>query len=658
MACRLKRTCSVAGCGRKHTKFLHILQPQEETTPSTTQPEAQVRNGYIDSAEDTSCNNITGAGSRSVLPIVSVRVQAAQGNTFVRTYALLDTGSTNTFCTEQLAQCLGVKGTKQKLSLTTLDKIDSTIDTTLVSLVVDSGPTTERLEMTKVYTKPKINVHGTHMAKMDEISGLPHLKGIDLPFAGEKEVELLIEQDVPKALMPLEIRAGKEGPYALRTALGWSLHGSVNQVSGKRQDLTASSSFIQGDICFEEQLDKVWKLEASDCTSDERGLSVNDQRALKVWKDGVCMEGGHYQLPVPFKKCSPSLPDNRWLAEQRLQGLARKLGNDDKLHRKYQEGIKDLLKKGYAEEVEGQECKPDDKPVWYLPHHPVFHPMKPDKLRIVFDCAAISGGVSLNSEVLQGPDLTDRLIGVLLRFRREPVAFMADVEAMFHQVRVPVEDRDVMRFLWWPDCKMTQQPKIYWMCVHLFGGTWSPSCCNFAMRQTADDNQDDFSAETVEIVKRNFYVDDCLVSVETEEEAVKLSSELKTLLQKGGFKLTKWLSNRPSVLKSFPIEERAKQLKDLDLNHDELPVDRALGVSWDVERDSLGYKLAIKDKPITRRGLLSIVSSIYDSLGYANPFILRARLLLQKLTRLKLGWDEPLPEVQKQEWENWTEELP
>jgi hypothetical protein len=146
--------------------------------------------------------------------------------------------------------------------------------------------------------------------------------------------------------------------------------------------------------------------------------------------------------------------------------------------------------------------------------------------------------------------------------------------------------------------------------------------------------------------------------VETVEEAVKLSSELKTLLQKGGFKLTKWLSNRPSVLKSFPIEERAKQLKDLDLNHDALPVDRALGVSWDVERDSLGYKLAIKDKPITRRGLLSIVSSIYDSLGYANPFILRARLLLQKLTRLKLGWDEPLPEVQKQEWENWTEELP
>ena len=159
-------------------------------------------------------------------------------------------------------------------------------------------------------------------------------------------------------------------------------------------------------------------------------------------------------------------------------------------------------------------------------------------------------------------------------------------------------------------------------------------------------------------MKRNFYVDDCLVSVETEEKAVKLSTELKNLLSRGGFNLTKWLSNRPRVLKFIPIEERVKQLKDLDLNHDALPVDRALGVSWDVERDCFGYKLSYKDKPLTRRGLLSIVSSIYDPLGYANPFIMRARLLLQELTRLKLGWDEPVPETQRREWQNWSKELP
>ena len=138
---------------------------------------------------------------------------------------------------------------------------------------------------------------------------------------------------------------------------------------------------------------------------------------------------------------------------------------------------------------------------------------------------------------------------------------------------------------------------------------------------------------------------------------MKLSTELRNLLLKGAFKLTKWLSNRPSVLTSIPIEERAKQLNDLNLNLDALPVDRALGVSWGVERDCLGYKLAPKDKPLTRHGPLSIVPSIYHPLGYTNPYIPRARLLLQELTRQTIGWDESVPEAQRREWQNWTEEL-
>jgi len=82
--------------------------------------------------------------------------------------------------------------------------------------------------------------------------------------------------------------------------------------------------------------------------------------------------------------------------------------------------------------------------VWYLPHHAVINPKKPDKVRVVFDCAANFGGTLLNDKVLQGPDITNQLIGVLLRFREEPVAIMADVQAMFHQVRVSVSDRDVL----------------------------------------------------------------------------------------------------------------------------------------------------------------------------------------------------------------------
>ena len=85
-------------------------------------------------------------------------------------------------------------------------------------------------------------------------------------------------------------------------------------------------------------------------------------------------------------------------------------------------------------------------------------------------------------ELLQGPDLTNNLVGILLRFLQDPVAVMGDVLSMFHQVRVPVEDRDFLRFLWWPGGNLAKGLEEYRMTVHLFGAVSSPSCVNFAMR--------------------------------------------------------------------------------------------------------------------------------------------------------------------------------
>lgn len=151
------------------------------------------------------------------------------------------------------------------------------------------------------------------------------------------------------------------------------------------------------------------------------------------------------------------------------------------------------------------------------------------KIRIVFDCSAQHAGMLLNKRVLQGPDLTNKLLGVLTRFREQQIAVTADIEAMFHQVRVPAKDRDVLRFLWWPDGDLTVPPDVYRMTVHLFGGVWSPSCADFALRRTADEYRDDFDVETIQTVKDNFYVDDCLKSTDSEEKAIQLVS--RTVMQ-------------------------------------------------------------------------------------------------------------------------------
>ena len=178
------------------------------------------------------------------------------------------------------------------------------------------------------------------------------------------------------------------------------------------------------------------------------------------------------------------------------------------------------------------------------------------------------------------------------------------------------------------------------MMVHLFGATSSPSCANFSLRRTAEDNYQESSKEAVDSVKDNFYVDDCLKSVSSETKAIGLVNELRTLLSKGGFHLTKWISNSRKVIDAIPLSERAGSVKNLLL--DQLPIERALGVRWDVESDTFGFKITVKERPATRRGILFVVSSVYDPLGFAAPFTLPARTLLQDLCRKNLGWDDPI----------------
>ena len=278
--------------------------------------------------------------------------------------------------------------------------------------------------------------------------------------------------------------------------------------------------------------------------------------------------------------------------------------------------------------------------MWYLPHHPVIHEQKPGKVRVVFDCAARFGDTSLNDQLLQGPDLTNNLTGVLLRFQQEPVALMADVQQIFHQVHVAPDDCHALQFLWWEDGDLSKNPVDHQMLVHLFGATSSPCCANFTLKKTVRDFGSGFNAQTVDTMNHNFYVNDCLKLVATVHEASRLVSQLVQLLAKGGFHLTKWISNSRKVVEEIPAHERAPSIANLDL--EDLPIDRALGTQWDVEADTLSFH--VKEKPVsdTKRGMLSLISSLYDPLGFAAPLILPAKVLLQELCRLDFGWDETI----------------
>ena len=139
------------------------------------------------------------------------------------------------------------------------------------------------------------------------------------------------------------------------------------------------------------------------------------------------------------------------------------------------------------------------------------------------------------------------------------------------------------------------------MTAHVFGGISSPSCSNHALKKTAADNIRKYGEDVSSILRRNFYVDDMLKRFPSAKIAVDMIYKVKSLCKEGGFNLTKFSSNHIEVLKSIPDECRKDGVKDKDLNLGILPEDKALGVKWNIQENTLGFIIKMYDKPATRR---------------------------------------------------------
>ena len=194
------------------------------------------------------------------------------------------------------------------------------------------------------------------------------------------------------------------------------------------------------------------------------------------------------------------------------------------------------------------------------------------------------------------------------------------------------------------------------MTVYLFGAVSSPACANYALQRTADDNEDNYGTEVTNTLRRNFHVDDVLKSASTEDKTIKLAKDVKAACANGGFNLTKFVGNTERIINSIPDEHRAENVKNLTLGKDKLPIERALGVIWCIESDTFNFRIELKDKPCTRRGILSTISSIYDPLGFIAPVVLVGKKILQDICHSN-SWDEPVDNATRSRWEKWRNEL-
>ena len=608
--------------------------------------------------------------------------------TEVRTYALLDTMSFLTFVSNTIGDQLKADKLDTMLSLNTMTSKNELVHSQAIrGLRVRPVDSQQYLSLPLAYTTDNLSANPETIPTPEIARKYKHLEGIAEQLHPPQEdctAGLLIGYDCAQALMPLEIIRGS--PYAVKTMLGWSIVGeapssetadcmntspAIVEVStapmvGMKTEETSKQmmpsptsvtvAHVFRTYAREATTSEVLKMMERDFIETDYGSkSQDDVRFLKIMEDNIIVNAdGHYEMPLPFRHEDPVMSDNRPSAVNRALMLKKQLEKNSLKREHYVKFMNDIINQGHAEKV--PETDIDSVPRWYIPHHGVYNERKPNKIRVVFDCSAKYKGSCLNDQLLQGPDLINPLIGVLCRFRKGKVAFACDVEKMYHQFYVTPLHRNYLRFLWWESGDISGPLVDYRMKVHLFGATSSPGCANYGLKRLATDYEEK-DRQAAKFIKSDFYVDDGLHAEDEVETAVKILKGAMQLCEQGKLRLHKVISNSAELLSQFPASEcSSSKMQDIGIN-DTPVVERTLGLQWCVDQDIFTFSQEVKTKPITRRGMLSTIASLYDPLGFIAPVILQGRVLLQQVCRGAADWDDPVTDDVKKKWLRWIESL-
>nr|CAD2206059.1 unnamed protein product [Meloidogyne enterolobii] len=385
-----------------------------------------------------------------------------------------------------------------------------------------------------------------------------------------------------------------------------------------------------------EDMNNFWNLETIGVRDDPR--NKDDEVAMKFFEDTVKRsEHGRYIVKWPWKVDKSNLASNFSLSYKRFLSLFEKLKKTPELFEKYDNIIRDDEKRGVIELAERNK----DNVEHFLPHHPV---ITPKKIRIVYDASArVKGGKSLNDHLYRGPIIMPDLAGLLIRFRIPKIAMWSDIEKAFHALELDPEDREVVKFIWVKDIRepiSLKNIQYYRFSKVPFGVISSP----FLLSATVSHHLGLVDDPVAKIAKKNAYVDNLLIGVETKEEGWDAYIRLKEIFKSADMNLREFITNNEQLNSSLPIEDRLEKSEP-----------KVLGIPWNIKNDKIIVKFPlINYVKITKRNVLCQLASIFDPLGFASPSLLEAKLFFQSLWESKKEWDENLREEEAKEWINIT----
>ncbi|XP_075534522.1 uncharacterized protein LOC142568489 [Dermacentor variabilis] len=675
-----------------HATALHPAPPTSEPSRAS---------GSDDSTTDDSERRVTsrrtevanaGNSTKSCAKICLVEVtHETQPEKTVRAYAILDDQSNRSLVRPELLNDFGVKGTSTQYTLRTCSGSTEVIGRVAHGFFVQSMSGEVKFPLPPLLECKAIPENRDEIPTPDAARHYPHLKSVanHIPPLEEAGILLLLGRDILRAHKVRQtINGPHDAPYAQKLDLGWVIvgdvcvgrtreTGSVNVFkthvlySGRpslfepcqrhffvrEAPILYSADKVSKDLRLAATLDDTLAPNLFETTEldKQRALSMEDKTFLKIMNSEFTQDKlNNWVAPLPFRTPRSRLPNNREQALSRLLSLRRSLRKNPETRERFVNFMNELFIKGHAEEAPPLHV---DEECWYLPIFGVHHPQKPDQIRVVFDSSAQYEGVSLNNVLLTGPDLTNNLVGILIRFRQEPVAVTADVQQMFYSFMVREDHQNYLRFLWFKDNDISREIIECRMKVHVFGNSPSPAVSTYGLRRTAQQAAPRFGEDARKFIERDFYVDDALKSLPSEEDAISLLQRTQKMLATANIRLHKIASNRQNVLNAFPREDHAQGLKNLDFGTDASLTQRSLGLLWDIGDDSFVFRAPRQDRPYTRRGVLSTVNSLYDPLGFVAPITVQGKYLLHDLVTKGYDWDTPLSDEKKQRWDEWKNSL-
>lgn len=669
--CKETKLCGKDGCEFKHHRLLHNDDTYNRTKNSVQNSQK------VEESSSRRCNtHQQSVVSRTLFRIVPVILYGKTKK--VETFAFLDEGSSLSMIDESVARELELDGTPEKLCLKwTADTTREETNSRRVSVEISGQSTDEgrKYRLHDVRTVSQLNLPIQTIGTAELVAKYPHLRNV--PFANYEQAvpQILIGIDNWKLCTPTDVREGKwQEPVATKTRIGWTVYGQYHHHSQNESavdenvigEVIVHNHYHICDCSHDEKLHKIVKdffsLENFGVRESENTIeSVEEKRARAIMDATTKIIGNRYETGLLWRYDEVDLPDSFLMAKQRFECLEKKMLKNPDLRKNLDSQMNEYVEKGYARKLSVTERSQTNKRTWYLPIFAVINPNKPGKIRMVWDAAAKTNGISLNSVLLKGPDQLTSLPNILYGFRQKQVAIAGDIKQMFHQVRIRLSDQNSQRFLWRFE---NGQLDVYVMQVMTFGASCSPSSAHFVKNLNAL-RFSEKHARAVDAIINHHYVDDLLDSVDTKEEAIKLAREIRFIHEQGGFEIRNWLSNSKEVQDTMNPEKSSVRL---DFAHDfESGIEKVLGMWWCITSDAFTYSIRFnklnkevlfgKRRP-TKREVLRTLMSVFDPLGFLAAFLVYVKMLLQEIWRSSIGWDDKIEDSHFEKWLIWIGELP